>query len=195
MNFSNAGQRKKWITIGVVLLLVIIIVGSFVSNYNGLVTTQNSVDSQWSQVENVMQARADKINNLVEVVKGYVKHEEKVFGDIAAARTKIFNGGSDVQSKLNADDALTSSLKSLNVIVENYPNLKADTQFTNLQYEISGSENRVAVERKRFIEDVQVYNTKVTKFPNNMFARLFGFKKKDYFKAEGNTNINLKGSF
>ncbi len=196
MNFSNGrGSMRKWIVLGVVALLVIIIIGSFVSNYNSLVSANNSVDSQWSQVENVMQARADKVNNLVQVVKGYVKHEEKVFGDIAAARTKLMSGASDVQGKLNADTSLTNSLKSLNVIVENYPNLKADTQFTNLQYEIAGSENRVAQERRRFIQDVKSYNVKVTRFPSNLFAKIYGFDKKEYFKSEGNTKINLEGVF
>ncbi|HEX3029979.1 MAG TPA: LemA family protein [Clostridia bacterium] len=196
MNYSNGrGSMRKWIVLGVVALFLIIIGSFFISNYNSLVSVNNKVDSQWSQVENVMQARADKVNNLVQVVKGYVKHEEKVFGDIAAARTKLMSGASDVQGKLNADTSLTNSLKSLSVIVENYPNLKADTQFTNLQYEIAGSENRVAQERRRFIQDVQNYNAKVTRFPSNLFAKLYGFDKKEYFKSEGNTKINLEGVF
>ncbi|MEN6314511.1 MAG: LemA family protein [Clostridiaceae bacterium] len=174
------GKYIKW---GIIALAAIILIVSFVSTYNGLAKAEQDVNGQWAQVQNVMQRRADVINNEVEVVKGYVKHEEKVFGDIAAARSVLYNGNSDVSSKLAADEQLAAAAKSMLVLVENYPDLKASEQFTNLQEQIEGSENRVSVERKRFIEEVQKYNTKVTRFPGNIFARLLGYSAKDYFEA------------
>lgn len=173
----------RWIKWGIIALIIIILAISSISAYNGLAASDQDVQSKWSQVENVMQRRADLITNEVEVVKGYVKFEEKVFGDIAAARSVLYNGSSDVNSKLAADDKLASYARSVLVLVENYPDLKASEQFTNLQTQIEGSENRVAVERKRFIDSVQTYNTKVTRFPNNIFAGLMGYGPKDYFKA------------
>jgi len=177
------GRWIKWGIVALIALVVIILVASSISTYNGLAAADQDVKSKWSQVENVMQRRADVIINEVEVVKGYVKHEEKVFGDIAAARSVLYNGTSDVSSKLAADEQLAASAKSMLVLVENYPDLKASEQFTNLQTQIEGSENRVSVERKKFIESVQVYNTKVTRFPGNIFARFMGYAAKDYFEA------------
>lgn len=174
------GKYIKW---GIIVLVAIILIVSFVSTYNGLAKAEQDVNGQWAQVQNVMQRRADVITNEVEVVKGYVKHEEKVFGDIAAARSVLYNGNSDVSSKLAADEQLAAAAKSMLVLVENYPDLKASEQFTNLQEQIEESENRVSVERKRFIEEVQKYNIKVTRFPGNIFARLLGYSTKDYFEA------------
>lgn len=177
------GRWIKWGVFALVAIAAIILAVSSISTYNGLAAADQDVQSKWSQVENVMQRRADLITNEVEVVKGYVKHEEKVFGDIAAARSVLYNGTSDVSSKLAADEQLASSVKSMLVLVENYPDLKASEQFTNLQTQIEGSENRVSVERRNFINSVQVYNTKITRFPGNIFARFMGYEPKDYFKA------------
>ena len=173
----------RWIKWGIVALLIFVVIIGLISNYNSLVSANQDVESKWSQVENVMQSRADKLNNLVEVVKGYTKHEEKVFGDIAAARSTLYNNTSDIKSKLDADTAIANSLRGLLAIVENYPNLKASEQYTNLQVAIEGAENRVSVERKRFIDSTQTFNTKVTRFPGNIFARMMGFPPKNYFQA------------
>jgi LemA protein len=173
----------RWIKRGVIILVVIIVLISLVSNYNGLTIAEQSVNSKWSQVNNVMQSRADKINNLVEVVKGYVKHEEKVFGDVAAARSTLMSGGADINSKLAADTQLAKAARGMLLLVENYPDLKADQQFTNLQVAIEGAENRVSVERMRFIEAVEKYNIKVTRFPSNLFAKILGYGPKNYFEA------------
>lgn len=173
----------RWIKWGILALIVLILVMSAVSSYNGLVAADQDVQSKWGQVENLMQRRADLINNEVEIVKGYVKHEEKVFGDIADARSVLNSGSSDIQSKIAADDRIATAAKSMLVLVENYPNLKASEQFTNLQTQVEGAENRVSVARRDFINSVQSYNTKVTKFPGNIFARLMGFQAKEYFKA------------
>lgn len=184
MNYSyDSYNRARWIKGGIFVLVVLFLtVGGF-STYNGLAASNQNVQAQWSQVENVMQRRADLITNDVAVVKGYMKHEEKVFGDIASARSVLYNGSSDVRSKLAADDQVAASARGILVLAENYPDLKASEQFTNLQTDISGSENRVSVERKRFIEAVQSYNTRVTRFPGNVFAKILGFQTKDYFKA------------
>lgn len=174
------GRRIK---IGAVALLAAILIISSIATHNSLAEAEQDVQSKWAQVENVMQRRSDVITNEVEAVKGYIKHEEKVFSDIAAARSVLYNGSSDVGSKLEAYDNMVSSGRSILVLMENYPDLKASEHFTNLQEQIEGSENRVSVERKRFIESVQAYNTKITRFPGNIFARLMGFKTKDYFEA------------
>lgn len=175
---------SRWIKWGAIVLLIIIILANGISTYNGLVTLDEKVQSNWSQVENVMQRRADLVVNLVEVVKGYTKHEEKVFGDIANARASLMSGNDDVKSKLEADNTIKNAANQVLLLVENYPDLKSSEQFLNLQTEIAGSENRVSVERKRFIEAVQVYNSKIKQFPGNIFARLMGFKEKDYFTAD-----------
>lgn len=191
----SVGRWIKWGVLGILALLVIILGISSISTYNGLAAADQDVQGKWSQVENVMQRRADLINNEVEVVKGYVKHEEKVFGDIAAARSVLYNGSTDVASKLAADEKVASAARSMLLLVENYPDLKASEQFTNLQTQIEGSENRVSVERKRFIDSVQAYNTKVTKFPGTLFARLMGYGTKDYFKASPGAQETPKVEF
>ncbi|RCX12387.1 LemA protein [Anaerobacterium chartisolvens] len=173
----------RWIKWGVLLLIIVIIAGNAVAVHNGLVSADQRVKSKWSQVENVMQRRADVINNLVETVKGYAKHEEKVFGDIASARSVLMNGSADVESKLEADRAISEAARSVLLLVENYPDLKASEQFANLQMEIERSENRVSIARKDFIESVEAYNLKITRFPGSIFARMTGFSEKEYFKA------------
>lgn len=175
---------SRWIKWGAIALLVIIILVNGISTYNSVVTLDQKVKSNWSQVENVMQRRADLVVNLVEVVKGYTKHEEKVFGDIANARASLMSGNDDVKSKLDADNTIKNAASQILLLVENYPDLKSSEQFLNLQTEIAGSENRVSVERKRFIESVQTYNSKIKQFPGNIFARLMGFTEKDYFTAD-----------
>lgn len=172
----------RWLKWGVIVLLVVILLLSSVSTYNGLVGADQNVQGQWGQVEVVMQERSDKIVNLVEVVKGYTKHEEKVFSDIAAARSVLYNAG-DVNSKLQADDSLNNSLRQLLVIVENYPDLKADSQYHDLAQVIDESENKISQERRRFNEAVQSYNLKVKRFPGNIFAGFMGFGQKDYFQS------------
>lgn len=179
----NAYPFGRWLKWGILALIVLILVISSVSTYNGLISADQLVQSKWSQVEVVMQERADKVTSLVEVVKGYTKHEEKVFGDIAAARSTLYNAGSDINSKLKANDELNNSLRQLLVIVENYPNLKADTQYTNLAIVIDESANKITVERKRFNEAVQLYNLKVKRFPGSIFAGFMGFGPKEYFQA------------
>jgi LemA protein len=175
------GKFLKW---GIIAILAIIIISTSISTWNGLNAADQAVRSSWGQVQNVMQRRADVILNEVEVVNGYAKHEEKVFEDIAAARAVLYNSNADINSKLEADEAMKTYGKNILAIAENYPDLKASELFSNLQEQIEGSENRVSVERRNFIKAVENYNIKVTRFPGNIFARLMGFEPKDYFEAD-----------
>lgn len=185
---------KKWIIPGVVIVVIILIYSFFKGSYNNFVTMEESVKQKWSQVENVYQRRADLIPNLVEVVKGYAGHERETLEAVINARSKVggqVNVGSDVLNNpeafakfQQAQGALTSALQRLMVVVERYPELKADGRFADLQTQLEGTENRISVERGRFNEAVQVYNTAVRKFPDMILANMFGFREKVYFKAD-----------
>jgi LemA protein len=194
MNY-NSYIYGRWIKWGIAALVIIILAVSSISTYNGLTAADQQVQMQWSTVESMMQRRADVISNQVEVVKGYMQHEEKIFGEIAAARAVLFDNYSDIESKIAADEQLSAASKRILALVENYPELKADALFENLQIEIEGSENRVSVARKDFIEAVRAYNTKVTRFPGNIFARLMGFEKKEYYKASPDAQESPKVDF
>jgi len=173
----------RWIKIGIAALVIIILAVSSISTYNGLVTADQQVQKAWSTVESMMQRRADVIGSQVNVVKGYMQHEEKVLSEIAAARAVLYDNYSDVNSKIAADERLSAAGRQILALAENYPELKAGDLFENLPFEIEGSENRVSVARKDFIDAVQEYNTKVSRFPGNIFAKLMGFEEKEYFKA------------
>jgi|LSQX01.1.fsa_nt_gb LemA protein len=179
----NSYIYGKWIKWGALATIALILVIGSISTYNGLVIADQEVQREWSEVENQMQRRADVITNQVEVVKGYVKHEEKIFSDIAAARAVLYDNYSGINTKIAADQQISDSSRNILALAENYPELKADILFVNLQTDIEGSENRVTRARGRFIEKVQVYNTRLTRFPGNLFAKMLGFEKIEYFKA------------
>lgn len=167
-----------------VLVVAVIIGGVFVLSYNTLIRYDESIKAAWSQVENVMQRRNDLIPNVVNSVKGYAKHEKEIFENVAKARTALA-GARTVDEKVRATSALDSALSRLLAIAENYPQLQASKNFQSLMDEIAGSENRIAVERRRYNEIVQAYNITVRRFPSNIIASIFGFKEKQvYFKAE-----------
>jgi LemA protein len=169
--------------VAVVLIAALAVFGMYVSARNQMVTLDETVKSNWAQVDVVLQRRADLIPNLVETVKGFAAHEETVFGDIARARSALLSAKTP-QEKIAANGQLDSALGRLLVIVENYPQLKSNENFLRLQDELAGTENRIAVERKRYNDAVQAYNTFIRKFPNNIFASWAGFKPNDaYFKA------------
>jgi LemA protein len=152
--------------------------------YNRIVRLHEQVPAAWSQVENVLQRRNDLIPNLVETVKGYAKHEQTVFGDIAKA-LQSFNRATTIQDKIAANDTISGLLSRILAVSIQYPNLKANESFNRLQDELAGTENRIAVERMRFNETVQAYNTLVKTFPTNLIARLGGFSPSEtYFKAD-----------
>jgi LemA protein len=171
-------------------LIGLIFFGQYVSVRNTLVTKNESVKAAWSQVDIVLQRRADLIPNLVETVKGYAQQEQTVFGDIAKARSALLSAGTP-QDKIAANGQLDGALGRLLLIVENYPQLKSNENFLRLQDELAGTENRIAVERKRYNDTLQDYNTYVQQFPNNIFAGWAGFKKNDaYFAAsEGSREV------
>jgi LemA protein len=181
-------MKKVAVGIGIfaaiLLVAAIALGGTFVSVRNELVTQREAMRAAWSQVDNVIQRRADLIPNLVNTVKGYAAHEQKVFSDLAAARTQLA-GARNPEERIAANARLEGALSRLLVVVENYPNLKADQQFLRLQDELAGTENRIAVERRRYNEAVQRYNTTLQLFPNNLVAAISGFQREDaYFKAE-----------
>src|SRR5438270_9930999 len=180
------------ITIAVLILLS---AGKYVSVKNTLVAKNEAVKTSWSQVDIVLQRRADLIPNLVETVRGYAKQEQTVFGDIAKARSQLLSAGTPEQ-KIAANGQLDGALGRLLLIVENYPNLKSNENFLRLQDELAGTENRIAVERRKYNETVQKYNTDIGLFPNNIAAALFGFQRNDaYFKTEPGARTPPKVAF
>ncbi len=174
--------KGLWITLGIVAVLVILLI----SGYNGMVTLNESVDSYWGQVENQLQRRADLIPNLVNTVKGYAAHEQGIFTQLAEARAKI-GGAQTVDEAAAADREMSSALARLLAIVENYPDLKADANFRQLQDELAGTENSLATDLKDYNDSVRSYNTKIKRFPNNIYASMFGFDAREYFRAEEGT--------
>jgi LemA protein len=151
-------------------------------SYNRFVGQEEGIKAQWSQVENQLQRRNDLIPNLVETVKGYATHEESVYKDIADARSRLLSAKTPEQT-IEAANQQTSALGRLLAVVENYPQLRANEQFNRLMDELSGTENRIAVERMRYNERVQEYNTSRRQFPSNLTAKLFGFKEHPFFEA------------
>jgi LemA protein len=175
--------------IGVIILIIIALLAvwfgsTFVGHRNEMVRKREAINSAWSQVDVVLQRRADLIPNLVETVKGVAGQEQKVFGDIAAARSALLNAKTPAD-KIAANGQLDGALGRLLVIVENYPQLRSNENFMRLQDELAGTENRIAVERRRYNDAIQDYNTYIGLFPNNIVASLSGFTRDDaYFKAE-----------
>lgn len=172
------------IVIGVLLVAGLAVGGQFVSVRNDLVTQRESVNSAWSQVDVVLQRRADLIPNLVETVKGFASHETEVFKNIADARAALISGRTP-QEKIQANDQLSGALSRLLVVAENYPQLRSNENFLRLQDELAGTENRIAVERRKYNETLQRYNTAIQVFPNNIVAGLSGFERNNaYFTTE-----------
>ena len=183
----------KKLSIPVIIIAVVAVIAIMcVSAYNSLVSSEESVDTAWSQVENVYQRRADLIPNLVNTVKGYAAHEKETLEGVVSARAKATQMTIDptnltpeaIEKFQAAQGELGSALGKLLAITENYPDLKANENFKELQAQLEGTENRIAVERKKFNETAQVYNTSIRKFPRSIVASMFGFERKPYFKAQ-----------
>lgn len=182
---------KKWgiATIGCAALgalgLVVLIMGIWaISSYNSLISTNETIDEAWAQVENVLQRRADLIPNLVETVKGYAEHEREIFEEVAQARARLLGATGSPEEAARANAGLGSALSRLLAISERYPDLKANQNFIRLQDELAGTENRIANERRRYNEMVRSYNTTLKRFPTNFLGRTFGFEPREYFEAE-----------
>lgn len=179
-------RRGLWIAlgvVGVVVLTALLVFGSYVSAQKQMVAKREAVQAQWANVQTVLQRRADLIPNLVATVKGYAQHEETVFADVDKAREALL-AARDPQSKMQANGQLDGALGRLLAVAENYPNLKANENFLQLQDQLEGTENRIAVERHRYNEDLQDYNTFIQQIPNNIWAHIGGFQPNNaYFQA------------
>lgn len=193
-------MKKSTIITIVVIALVFLL---FFGMYNGLVKKQEAVESQWAQVENVYQRRADLIPNLVETVKGYAAHEEGTFTAVVDARAKATSITIDpsnitpeqLEQFQAAQDQLSGALSKLLAVKEAYPDLKANENFLALQSQLEGTENRITVERKKFNETAQEYNQSIRMFPRNIIANMFGFEKVAYFKAQAGAETAPKVQF
>ena len=185
-------MKKTWIILAVIAVLLLVAYSSIKGSYNNMVNMQEGVTAQWSQVENVYQRRSDLIPNLVSTVKGYADFEKSTLTAVIEARAKatsvqINPEKLDAQSLQNfqqAQGGLSSALGRLMVVVEKYPDLKANQGFLDLQAQLEGTENRITVERMKFNQTAQSYNTFIRTFPKNLWANMFGFEKKAYFEAE-----------
>ena len=195
---------KKNVIVLIVVAVVVIALFAWVKGvYNGMVSGDEKVEAAWSQVENVYQRRADLIPNLVSTVKGYAAHESETLENVVAARSKAtqmtLSAGDITEESLaqyqKAQGELGAALGRLLMIQENYPDLKANQNFLDLQSQLEGTENRITVERQKFNEAARAYNTLIRKFPNNIFAGMFGFEKKPYFAADESAKTAPKVEF
>ncbi len=185
-------MNKKWIIWGIVIVLVLILYFNLKGGYNKMVALDEQVKTSWAQVENVYQRRADLIPNLVSTVKGYADFEKETLTGVIEARAKAtainINAGQLNEQSMKqfqeSQGALTSALSKLMVVVEKYPDLKANQNFLELQAQLEGTENRIATERRTFNEVVQNYNTTIRSFPRNIFASMFGFQPRPNFAAD-----------
>jgi len=176
------GRKKGLITLAVVALIALILFNMVKGGYNRLVSLEEGVNGAWSQVENQLQRRFDLVPNLVATVKGYAEHEKEVLTTVTEARARV-GSAQTISEKIDANQQLGSALARLLVVMENYPNLKADQGFLNLQSQLEGTENRIAVERRRYNETTQAFNTAIRRFPDTMIASLFRFERKPFFEA------------
>jgi len=182
-------MKKTWI---IVIAVVAVLVIYCVSSYNSLVTQEETVGTAWSNVENQYQRRSDLIPNLVNTVKGYAAHEKETFDAVVSARAKATQMSIDIEDLTpekieayqKAQGAVGSALSRLLAVTENYPELKANENFKELQAQLEGTENRISVERRKFNETAREYNTNIRRFPKNIVASMFGFEKRPYFEAE-----------
>ena len=178
----------------ILIVIIIIILVAIVAIYNGLVTARNKVKNAWAQIDVQLNRRADLIPNLVETVKGYAAHESSVFEDVTAARAGLMNANG-VKEIGEANNQLSSTLKTLFAVAENYPELKANENFKELQAQLAQTEDKIAYSRQFYNDSVMMYNNKCQTFPNNIFAGMFGFKEADFFEAAGEARSVPKVEF
>ncbi len=176
-------MKKGLVGIGIVVAIIVVFGLMLMSSYNNFVNLEENVDQSYAQIENQLQRRLDLIPNLVSTVKGYAAHEKEVIASISDARARLA-GANTPEEEATANAELSGALSRLLVVVENYPNLKADKQFTQLMDELAGTENRIAVSRKDYNDQVAIYNKKVKRFPGAIVAGITGFDEKEYFQAD-----------
>lgn len=185
-------MKKKWVTPVIIVAVIVMVIAYCVSSYNVLVTQEEGVNTAWSNVENQYQRRSDLIPNLVNTVKGYAAHEKETFDAVVSARAKASQTHIDIEDLTpekmaayqRAQGEVGNALSRLLAITENYPELKANENFMELQSQLEGTENRIGVERRKFNEAVRGFNTAIRRFPKNLIAGMFGFEKHPYFEAE-----------
>ena len=190
-------KKKRSGAVGLIVAIIAIVVIALimiVPTYNRLATSQENVNQAYAQVQNVVQRRADLIPNLVNTVKGYTDHESETLTKVTNARAGIQNAKGP-QELAEANEELTRAIGDINVVVESYPELKADTQFVQLMDELAGTENRISTERKNYNEAVQIYNTDIRKFPTNLIAKITGYDKAEYFQADASAQDAPKVDF
>ena len=182
------------VVLGIVLVIALAVFGWVRGTYNQMVQMDEQVNSSWAQVQTVLQRRFDLIPNLVETVKGYATHEEGVLTAVTEARAKV-GGAANPGDRMKAEGDLSNALSRLMVVVEAYPNLKANQNFMALQDQLEGTENRIAVERQRYNDTVRSYNQYIRQFPQNMISGMFGFERKTFFEAPGTAQEAPKVQF
>lgn len=175
-------KMKGFSAIIAIIAIAVILLIAIVPTYNNLASSRENVNKAYAQVQNVVQRRADLIPNLVNTVKGYTKHEEDTLKEVTNARAGV-NKAKNPEELAKANEELTKAVGNINVVVEAYPELKADRQFVSLMDELAGSENRISVERKNYNEACQEFNSKLVRFPTNLIGKVTGFKEAEYFKA------------
>lgn len=173
-------MKKGWIVV-IAIIVILLLIG--ISKYNTFVKMKVEIDNAWAEIDNQLKRRYDLIPNYVETVKGYAKHEKEVFTEVTKARASV-GKATTREETINANNELTGALSRLLLVVERYPELKANTNFIRLQDELAGTENRLAVSRRRYNESVKIYNQKIVVFPNNMIAGMFGFTKEVFFEIQ-----------
>ena len=181
-------MKKGWIVLGIIALVVVMIFGSAIGSRNRFVSMDEGVTAQWANVETVLQRRFDLIPNLVNTVKGYAAHEENLFTEVTRLRSQWAAAGTP-DEKVEAAGQMQSALSRLMLVAENYPQLKANQNFLALQDELSGTENRISVERRRYNETVQAYNTAIRKFPGAVWAGMFGFERRKPFESAPEASV------
>ncbi|MDP3980245.1 MAG: LemA family protein [Chlamydiota bacterium] len=182
----NSGPRLFLFGCGTLILIILIIVTFIVGGRNKVVTLHEDVNAAWAQVENQLQRRSDLIPNLVNTIKGYAAHEKEIFEHVADARSKLagtIQAGKGLEDKIQSANALSSALSRLLVVVERYPDLKANENFARLQDSLEGTENRLAVERKRYNDSVRIFNAHIRRIPGSFFAGMMGLSKMPYFEV------------
>lgn len=178
----------------ITLIVIAVIVLWLIATYNGLIRLKNRVDEAWSDIDVQLKRRYDLIPNLVETVKGYATHERELFEKVTEARTRAMNAGT-THDKAEAENMLSGTLKSLFAVSENYPDLKANTNFLELQRELSDTENKIQASRRFYNGNVMEYNTKIQVFPTNMFAGMLNFAKREFFEIDGAEREPVKVAF
>lgn len=178
----------------IILIIIVVIIAFIISTYNGLVQSKMKVDNAWSQIDVQLQRRFDLIPNFVETVKGYMSHEQETFEKISALRTSWANA-STVEDKAKLNNELSSTLKTIMAVSENYPELKANENFIKLTEELSNTENKISFSRQFYNDTVTMYNTKLQVFPSNIIAGMFNFTARELFKTDDEARKNVKVDF